>query len=230
MTNGGSTTIFAQCELACDLADCAFLRESTRVLDHPQCLGPEPPKRHGLFRAHQQLIRRDIKRLRCLIDDLRAVVLDIVIKLAGARLRPAGPAANFGLLYRQVIHPFAEIPVNLLWNATPCHARIVRKRTAKVVSECANESACNKVRHVRTEGMANDTPPLKRWRTEKGWTLEDAAREFGITSKGYLSEIENGKRCSVSVALEIERVTEGAIPAASLSPDVALVDQARAAA
>lgn len=77
--------------------------------------------------------------------------------------------------------------------------------------------------------MANDTSPLKRWRTEKGWTLEDAAREFGITSKGYLSELERGGRCSVAVALDIERVTAGAICASTLNPDVALVDKARAA-
>jgi hypothetical protein len=31
------------------------------------------------------------------------------------------------------------------------------------------------------------------------------------------------------VALEIERVTEGAIPASSLNPDIALIDKARAA-
>lgn len=70
---------------------------------------------------------------------------------------------------------------------------------------------------------------LIAWRADRGKTLEDAAADFGIKSKGYLSEIENGGRCSVSVALEIERVTEGAILAASLNPDVALVDKARAA-
>jgi transcriptional regulator with XRE-family HTH domain len=80
-------------------------------------------------------------------------------------------------------------------------------------------------------GMDNALPasPLTLWRKAKGWTLEAAAKEFGLTSKGYLSDIENGKRCSVSVALEIERATFGDIPAASLSPDVALVEQARAA-
>lgn len=70
---------------------------------------------------------------------------------------------------------------------------------------------------------------LTKWRAEKGWTLEEAAAAFGIESKGYLSEIERGRRCSVAVALEIERVTDGAISASSLNPDIALVDKARAA-
>jgi transcriptional regulator with XRE-family HTH domain len=70
---------------------------------------------------------------------------------------------------------------------------------------------------------------LTKWRSSKGWTLDEAASQFGIKSKGYLSEIERGGRCSVAVALEIERVTEGAIPASSLNPDIALIDKARAA-
>jgi hypothetical protein len=71
--------------------------------------------------------------------------------------------------------------------------------------------------------------PLAQWRAERKLSLEDAAAMFGIRSKGYLSEIERGGRCSVSIALEIERVTEGKIAAGSLNPDVALVDKARAA-
>jgi len=67
------------------------------------------------------------------------------------------------------------------------------------------------------------------WRKAKDLSLEQAASMFGLLSKGYLSEIENGGRCSVALALTIERVTEGAISAASLNPDVALVDKARAA-
>ena len=71
--------------------------------------------------------------------------------------------------------------------------------------------------------------PLTSWRTERGMTLDAAATAFGIKSKGYLSEIERGLRCSVATALEIERVTDGAICASSLNPDIALVDKARAA-
>lgn len=71
---------------------------------------------------------------------------------------------------------------------------------------------------------------LTKWREDRGLSLDDAAAQFGIKSKGYLSEIERGGRCSVAVALEIERVTHGTILASSLNPDVALVDKARRAA
>lgn len=74
--------------------------------------------------------------------------------------------------------------------------------------------------------MANYTA-LSEWRKGEGLSLEQAAAIIGLSSKGYLSEIERGGRCSVAVALTIERVT--GISAASLNPDVALVDKARAA-
>jgi transcriptional regulator with XRE-family HTH domain len=74
--------------------------------------------------------------------------------------------------------------------------------------------------------MANKRTKMIEWRKAKGWTLEIAAREFGLTSKGYLSDIENGGRCSVSAALTIERVTDGQILAHDLNPDVALVRSA----
>ncbi len=81
-------------------------------------------------------------------------------------------------------------------------------------------------------GMA-DTPtlsPLTHWRKARGWTLEEAAKAFGIGSKGYLCDIERRtRRCSVAIALKIEDVTEGVICASTLNPDVALVDKARAA-
>jgi transcriptional regulator with XRE-family HTH domain len=79
------------------------------------------------------------------------------------------------------------------------------------------------------QGRMSEQSELTKWRSSKGWTLDEAASQFGIKSKGYLSEIERGGRCSVAVALEIERVTEGAIPASSLNPDIALIDKARAA-
>lgn len=71
---------------------------------------------------------------------------------------------------------------------------------------------------------------LKQWRAANGITLSAAIDMFGMNSKGYLSDIENGKRpAPLALALEIERVTGGAVPAATLSPDVALVEAARAA-
>ncbi|MBA3670265.1 MAG: helix-turn-helix transcriptional regulator [Sphingomonas sp.] len=77
--------------------------------------------------------------------------------------------------------------------------------------------------------MADTFTPLAHWRKARGWTLDEAAAAFGLKSKGYLSEIERGERCSVAAALEIERVTDGVICASTLNPDVALVDKARAA-
>lgn len=70
---------------------------------------------------------------------------------------------------------------------------------------------------------------LTKWRSERGWTLDEAAAAFGLKSKGYLSEIERGERCSVAIALEIERVTDGVIDAAALNPDIALLRRQAAA-
>ena len=67
---------------------------------------------------------------------------------------------------------------------------------------------------------------LRLWREARDLTLEDAAAKFGLESKGYLSEIERGGRCSVAAALKIEMATGGEICAATLSPDVAMVDKA----
>ena len=60
-----------------------------------------------------------------------------------------------------------------------------------------------------------------------GLSQEEFAARVGLSSKSYVSEIEAGARCSVRVALEIERLSEGQIAAASLNPDVGLVEQAR---
>lgn len=64
-------------------------------------------------------------------------------------------------------------------------------------------------------------------REELGLSQEGFGNLLGLKSKSYVSEIENGARCSVKVALEIERLSKGRIPAASLNPDVGLVEQAR---
>ena len=75
-----------------------------------------------------------------------------------------------------------------------------------------------------------DTIPksqLRIWREARELTLEAAAALFGLDSKGYLSELERGGKCSVTTALNIEQATSGEICAAALSPDVALVRQDR---
>lgn len=52
---------------------------------------------------------------------------------------------------------------------------------------------------------------------------------LGLNSKSYVCELENTGKCSVRVALEIERLADGRIPAETLNPDVKLVRQAGAA-
>lgn len=64
-------------------------------------------------------------------------------------------------------------------------------------------------------------------RAELDLTQEAFAERVGLTSKGYVSELEKGGRCSVKVALAIEALSSGRIPARSLNPDVALVEEAR---
>jgi DNA-binding XRE family transcriptional regulator len=62
-------------------------------------------------------------------------------------------------------------------------------------------------------------------RKEMGLTQEQFASQIGLGSKGYVSEMESGAGCSVRVALEIERLSDGRIAAETLNPDVALVRQ-----
>ena len=65
-------------------------------------------------------------------------------------------------------------------------------------------------------------------RKELGLSLEAFAAMVGLKSKGQMSLIERGEPCSIAVALKIEELSGGRIPAATLSPDVALVDSHRA--
>ena len=69
--------------------------------------------------------------------------------------------------------------------------------------------------------MAETTPnPLAQYRKDKGLTLEAFAALVG-KSKGHLHEVESTMRCTAKLALDIERVTNGAVDAASLNDDIA---------
>jgi transcriptional regulator with XRE-family HTH domain len=60
---------------------------------------------------------------------------------------------------------------------------------------------------------------LATYRKQRGLSQEDLAQHLGLSSKGYISNIEKGERAaSLHVALKIEAWSEGAVPAASLSP------------
>lgn len=66
-------------------------------------------------------------------------------------------------------------------------------------------------------------------RKSLGLSQEEFAKAVGLTSKGYVSDLERADaapRCSVKVALEIERLSEGQIAADTLNPDVGLVRDA----
>lgn len=65
-------------------------------------------------------------------------------------------------------------------------------------------------------------------RAELGLSQKSFAELVGLQSKSYVSELEKADepRCSVRVALEIERISGGRISAESLNPDVALVREA----
>jgi transcriptional regulator with XRE-family HTH domain len=52
---------------------------------------------------------------------------------------------------------------------------------------------------------------------------EEFAQRLGLKSKAHISEIERKNRCAPGVALQIERLSEGVISAAEISPAVALI-------
>jgi len=52
-------------------------------------------------------------------------------------------------------------------------------------------------------------------------TLEEFARQLGLNSKGQMSEVERSGKCSVAIALAIEKHSAGRINAADLNADVA---------
>lgn len=65
-------------------------------------------------------------------------------------------------------------------------------------------------------------------RAELGLSLEGFAQLLGLNSKGYVHALEGeNPRCSVKVALDIEKISDGRISADSLNPDVGLVRNAK---
>jgi len=69
---------------------------------------------------------------------------------------------------------------------------------------------------------------LAELRKELGLSLEEFAALLGLKSKGYASELERrGSGCSIDVALKVEKLSEGRIPAATLNADVARLELAR---
>jgi DNA-binding XRE family transcriptional regulator len=75
--------------------------------------------------------------------------------------------------------------------------------------------------------MEKSDHPLKVFRKAKGLSQTDVARAVGLKSPSAISEIEAGQSCTVQTALALELLTGGKIEAASLCPDVLLVEKAR---
>lgn len=70
---------------------------------------------------------------------------------------------------------------------------------------------------------------LAQHRKTLGLSLEQTAVALGLapTSKGWLSEIENGKRdASLRLALKIERWSDGAVPASSVCGELRAANDA----
>lgn len=61
---------------------------------------------------------------------------------------------------------------------------------------------------------------INQYREAKGITLEAFAALVG-KSKGHMSEVERTMRCTAKLALDIEAVTDGAVSAAVLNPEIA---------
>jgi len=70
---------------------------------------------------------------------------------------------------------------------------------------------------------------IKTLRTEMGLSQEGFATLLGLKSKGHVCDLERTGKASVRVALEIEALSAGAIPADRLNADVALVRSERRA-
>lgn len=63
---------------------------------------------------------------------------------------------------------------------------------------------------------------ISQLRSELGLSLEEFGSRIGVASKGYLSKIERGlEPASPTVALAIEKLSNGRIDAADLNPIVA---------
>lgn len=62
-------------------------------------------------------------------------------------------------------------------------------------------------------------------RKELGLSQEAFAVRVGLKSKGHVSTLERTGAASLRVAIEIDKLSGGRIPAASLNPDVALVQR-----
>lgn len=69
---------------------------------------------------------------------------------------------------------------------------------------------------------------IAEYRKHLGLTLDDFGALFGLSSKGYVSDVERRNKCPTKLALAIEAHSNGLVNAADLSKDVAAVRKAAA--
>lgn len=71
---------------------------------------------------------------------------------------------------------------------------------------------------------------LRAYRKSRGLSQTEAARALGVESKGYICDIEKGRRpASLLLALKIEQWSGGKVKAATLNPKAAELAQGAAA-
>lgn len=59
------------------------------------------------------------------------------------------------------------------------------------------------------------------WRKANNLTLEDTARQLGLKSRGRLNTLERGHaRWPTDLAIEMDRISGGAVPVRELRPDL----------
>jgi hypothetical protein len=68
---------------------------------------------------------------------------------------------------------------------------------------------------------------LSDWRAREGLSLEAAAAKLG-KSKGHLHAVEKDGYATARLALDIEALTDGAVDAGSLNPEIAEARRAAA--
>ncbi|MGZ8370607.1 MAG: helix-turn-helix transcriptional regulator [Caulobacteraceae bacterium] len=64
--------------------------------------------------------------------------------------------------------------------------------------------------------------PLTKYRKSLGLSQAGFAKMFGLSSKSYISDLERGRQeVPLKLALEIQQVSKGTVPAASICPAAA---------
>lgn len=72
---------------------------------------------------------------------------------------------------------------------------------------------------------------IPAFRRSRGWSQAELARRLGISSRGHISDWETGKeRVPAEHAIALDRLSDGALPVASLRPDLHDVRVVRTAA